>query len=471
VTLAEATDGKGGSWSSRGVIVFARNAQTSLFKVSESGGEVSQITDLNLTKDSNSHRLPFFLPDGLHFLFLGRAVGGITAQQGNAILLGSLDGGEPRLLLRADSNAIYSSGYLLYQKQHSLIAQPFDAERLELKGDSIPVVEKVSSIGSASIGIFSASQNGMLIFQTGELANDPFQLTWFDRQGKKLGTLGEPGPILSISLSPDGKKVAASIVDLTTFTADLWIFDLTRGSRVRFTFDSSSEEYPIWSPDGQAVGFASNRNGRFQIYRKSLMGSGVEERLLDWPNDTLPTSWSSDGKFIAFHTLAQQEEIGPWILPLEGDRKPFRVQPAPSSAWFATFSPDGRWVAYDTRGGGAANTQVYLRPFPSLDREWQVSANSGLLARWGGDTKEIFYERPDGRFMAAGLSFAGGGAEAIETRELGDIYAPMQAEPIFSVTPDGQRLLIKMPFYQPGSDVLTLVSNWPAMVKRIRPNK
>ncbi len=469
LVLAAAADGKGGSWGPSGVILYARDAQTPLYRVPENGGEPAAVTDLSKTEGINSHRLPHFLPDGRHFLFLGRVVGGIREGYSNAVMLGSLDGTQPSLLLRADSHATYASGYLLFVWQRNLMAQPFDLQALRLTGDAQPLAEGVGRLSGAMAGLFTASQDGILMHQAGIVGETQWRIAWFDREGRQVGALGEAAAETDVELSPDGRRAALSIGDHVTGTTDMWIYDVGRGTRARFTFDPSSEQYPVWSPDGRVMVFASNRSGRFQLYRKAMTGSETEELLLESKMDTIPTGWSPDGRYVTFLQLADRKDVGPWLLDVSastGSRQPVSFLPEPEAGWHARFSGDGRWLAYDTQVSGMSASQVYVRPFPGPGRQWQVTQDGGVHPRWRKDGKEIFYQATDGRLMAAPITLQADSVEVGQARPIGSLRLPVQSDPSYDVAPDGQRLLVRVPLQEEAGGALTLVTNWTATLRR-----
>jgi len=244
-----------------------------LFRVPAAGGAPLEVTRLDETRHEGTHRWPQFLPGGRKFIFLSRITAGDAT---NEVLAGSLDGGEPKVLFRNDSNAVYASGHLLFIRETTLMAEPFDADDLTLEGDPTPIAEQLPFDAGFSRGVFSASENGVLIYQTGEPQTGS-QLIWFDRSGKQTGTLGDKAFYSDYSVSPDLERVAVSVFDLRMGPTDLWIYDVTRNLRTRFTFDPASDASPVWSPDGSQVAFASNREGDYDLYTKTFSGSADEE--------------------------------------------------------------------------------------------------------------------------------------------------------------------------------------------------
>jgi hypothetical protein len=306
ITLCDAADNRGGTWNQDGLILFAPTNTSALQKVSASGGVPAPATVLG--QGELGHIRPSFLPDGRHFLYSTIAP---RAGLGGPIYLGSLDSSERKVLFNANSaNAGYSQGYILFLRDTTLVAQPFDPRRLVLAGDAFPIAERIrTSTSSQPYAYFSVSENGSLVYQTGaETANS--QLLWFDRTGKQTGALGDPAIYNAPELSSDGKRASVSIADDSGKGADVWVYDVARGLRTRFTFGPSQAYEAIWSPDGSRIVFSSRRKGSVDLYQKDSSGAGNEEILLESNVDKYPDSWSPDGKFLLYDTLGSSRTTG-----------------------------------------------------------------------------------------------------------------------------------------------------------------
>jgi len=464
-TLCEASDGRGGTWNRDEIIVFSPAPVSPLYRVSASGGAATSVTQLDQSRRETTHRWPHFLPDGRHFLYFVRNTlpGGPSDQIG--LYVGSLDSNEQKLLLRAGSNAVYAPpGYLLFWRDQSLMAQPFDAKRLKLIGDAFPVAEQVQYLGGMGYAVFSVSDNGILAYQAGAGQGDT-QLLWFDANGKQLGQVGSPGFHGTVRLSPDGQRLAEFAVDGANM--DIWVHELARGVRTRFTFDPSFDWYPVWSPDGTRIAFASNRKGQYNLYVKDSAGAGAEELVFESEADKRPTDWSRDGRFIAFGSSDAKGSTGwdIWGLPLFGDRKPFPFLQTQFDEGAAVFSPDGRWLAYQSNESG--NVEVYLAPFPGPGAKWQVSNGGGRLPAWRRDGKGLFYLTTDNRLMAAEVTPKGSSVQVGIPRMLFQTR-PASAPPfgrLYDVSQDGKRFLVATTA-EGTSAPLTLVVNWTATVKK-----
>ena len=459
ITLCDAPDSRGGTWSREGVIVFNPGNRTALQKVPASGGVPTAATVL--AQGEVGHYRPSFLPDGKHFLYRG-AKGSETS---GPIYLGSLDSAERKLLLTADaSNAIYTEGHLLFLRETTLMAQPFDLRRLALAGSAFPIAENIQTQGNfPPSGVFSASENGVLAYQGGG-ATANSQLIWFDRTGKQIGVLGVPAVAYSgIEVSPDERQVSVSIPDESGKGRDIWFYDVARGLRTRFTFDRTQMSGSIWSPDGSRVVFNSERKGHMDLYQKSSSGAGAEEVLLEDNLDKYPGSWSPDGRFILYISLGGPTGFDLFALPLFGDRKPISFLQTQFNETSGRFSPDGRWVAYSSDESG--RYEVYVAPFPGPGGKWQISTAGGVWPRWRRDGNEIFYLSPGRALMAAAVNGKGSSFEVGAVKLLFQTRATGQVDR-YAVSADGQRFLINTAPEQEASVPITVVVNWTAGLKK-----
>jgi hypothetical protein len=437
-----------------------------LQQVSAFGGVYSAVTTLDEARGDLTDRWPYFLPDGQHFLYLRR---GITGSQGEtAIYVASLASKESKLLLRANSNAAYAQGYFLFLREETLMAQPFDAKRLEMSEDAFPIAVGVQSVPGMARGVFAVSGNGVLAYQTSSVSSGS-RLAWFDGAGKTLSVLGDP--LFSQAfprLSPDGKRLAVAIVDQQNGNQDIWLYEVARGLKTRFTVDPADERSGTWSPDGSRIVFASNRKGHFDLYQKSASGVGSEELLLESNLDKYPTSWSSDGRFLLYASLDPKTKLDLWILPLGGDQKPFPFSQTEFVERHGQFSPDGRWIAYTSDESGAS--EIYVAPFPGPGGRQQISNSGGRQPRWRGDGKEIFYLDRDNKLMAATVNGQGPSLVVGAARPLFEVRSPGEESlgfwHVYDMTADGQRFVVNTVVEQKASAPITLVINWTADLKR-----
>jgi hypothetical protein len=364
---------------------------------------------------------------------------------------------------------MYAQGYLLFLRAQTLMAQPFDVERLELTGDATPLVERVASGGRIGTAAgFSVSETGVLAYQTGPAGGALLsQLVWFDRSGKQIGALGDRARYGDLALTRDGGRLAVGLHDRAEGGRDIWLFDVARGLRTRFTFDAAEESAPVWSPDGSRVVFNSRRKGHLDLYQKASSGAGAEEELLADDFDKYPVDWSPDGRFILFGVYPPRAGEF-WVLPLFGDRKPFPFLQTKLGEAPGRFSPDGRWIAYASNESG--RNEVYVAPFPGPGGKWQVSAGGGNWPRWRRDGREIFYLAPDNKLMAVvvnGQSSAfevGAVRASFDTRALPNPILNQRS--MYDASPDGQRFLVNTLAEEGRSAHITLVVNWRALLKR-----
>ena len=473
-TICDGAWGRGGTWNQDGVIVFSPSPFAPLSRISASGGVPTTVTKLDTTTQENTHRWPLFLPDGKHFFFLGRT----SNNEADAICLASLDTTEKaRVILHASSNVAYSAGHLLFMREHSLIAQPFDVTRLELSGDPFPIADRVFYDPSFNRAIFSASVNGLLIYQQG-VAGGSRQLVWYDRTGKNLGAASKAGDQLDLRLSPDGRRVAIAQFDYQSRNYDIWIYEFSRDVPTRFTFDPALHRLPIWSPDGRQIVFASNRKGRWNIYRKAASGAGTEEAFIDSNVNTIATDWSPDGKCLAYFTTGDNKtNADSWILTLPSGQASGKPEARSflrtefNEGQGATFSPDGKWLAYQSDESG--RYQVYVRPSSGSDGKWQISTAGGTRPHWRRDWKEIFYLAEDGKFTAAEIRISGSALEMGAVRPLFKVDAVTNVGGVsfldgsaYDVTADGQRFLVNVFLEDTSSHPVTLVVNWDEALRK-----
>jgi serine/threonine protein kinase len=464
VTLCDADIRASGAWSKDNVILFTPKGGSPLFRVSASGGTPAPVTTLDADAGDSQHWFPSFLPDGRHFVYfvVGSKKRGVTDPR--AIYLGSLDPGEPaRQLVEGGANARYASGHLIYLRDGTLVAQPFDADRLELSGEPVPIVEKVQIAGAGSTGVagaFSVSDTGVLAYQTAFTVRS--QLAWFDRTGTSIGKLGDLADYAEASLSPDGTRAAVSVLDPVIGTRDIWLYDVARGTRERFTFDRGDDFAPVWSrPDGDRLAFSSRREGSIHLYQRPSRGGGGEQLLFQDSLGKFVTHWSWDGRFLTYvggGGILLRSDV--WILPLS-DRKAYPFLETTFAESQGQFSPDGRWIAYMSVESG--QQEVYVQPFPGPGDKWLVSTAGGGWPRWRADGRELFYLAPDTSVVAVpvdgrGVRFdVGPGKPLVKVRLRPSVR--LDAFP-YDVTSDGQRFLINTFAEEAQSSTISLVVNW-----------
>jgi dipeptidyl aminopeptidase/acylaminoacyl peptidase len=344
------------------------------------------------------------------------------------------------------------------------MAQPFDAARLQTTADSLPVAEQVDFLSATSLGRFSVSQTGVLAYFSGGAIGGE-HLTWFDRAGKYLGTLGIPGDMRQPAISPDGSRVAIDQRSAQDAAHTIWLDDLAHNTSSKFTFDTKDDGHPAWSPDGSQLVFISNRTGKYGLYRKAASGTGKEELLFESPERLLDTNWSRDGKFVVFTTMTENAQGDIWVLPNPlGDaasRKPFPFVQTSAYEFAGRISPDGKYLAYGSNESGPM--QVYVQSFPAKDAKFQISTDGGTRPVWSHDGKELFYISNSGKIMAVDVK----GGVTFEHRLPQPLFEVRTANNArFDVTPDGKRFLVVSTSIADAEPSLMVVLNWHAGVKK-----
>jgi serine/threonine protein kinase/Tol biopolymer transport system component len=457
--LCDAPHGRGGTWNRDGIILFAPDFFSGLYRLSVAGGPPVEVTKTDPARLESSHRWPVFLPDGHHFLYLAGNFSGHF--ENNEIFLGSLDSTEKRPVVSASSNVAYAEpGYLLYMRDTSLVAQKFDVHSYVLSGEPHTISDEVQYFPQTDLALFGVAGSSTLVLQTGKGA-DKNQLTWFDRTGKISGAIGAPGGFANPSISPDGRRLAFEQTDRDGRHVDIWIHEFASNATSRLTFGPGLNEIPLWSPDGKRINFGAQRSVIFNLYDKNVDGSGLEREVADLnAQEQGNWGWSADGKFILV-----RKDTEMWYLSVPD----FQAKPFLQPKWIVRngqFSPDGKWVAYSSNETGT--WEVNVSSFPSAAGKWQVS-RGGAEPRWRRDGKELFYLSADGKMMAVpvkiGASFeAGQPVELFQTH----IRQPISAQDVFSydVAADGQKFLINTKVDTTNSAPLSVILNWSSELEK-----
>jgi len=474
-TLSEGTVGSG-AWNRDGVIIFANRPSGGILRVSQAGGIPTPVTAVDYSRGEVFHTLPIFMPDGKHFIYFrqgGPAVAGVYAG-----LLEAKPTEQPRDRILANTfAALEADRRLFFMQENNLMVQPFDVDRMQLRGEPVPLIERVGTTGA--IGVFSVSPGGVLAWRPG-VGGRQFLLTWFDREGKVLNTFGQPGDDQTVALSPDGTRAIVRDGSVVTL-GDLWQIDFARGVRTRVTFRKTFGSGAIWSPDGTRIVFSAGnpRAPLDTLYEKSSSGAGEEKVLLKMQGQNLyATNWSRDGRFLLFY-FSPNPKAGAdlWVLPLEGDRKPVPLLATEFNELEAVFSPDARWVAYASNESG--RFEVYVRPFlasgpsgaPSLgEGKWQISRDGGATPKWTADGKQIifsstFNDNLATLRMAVDVKANGAAFEAgVPQRLLQVTQVPSDFS--WDVSGDGKRFLLTAPQGLSNGPVpLDVMLNWQTAVR------
>ena len=460
IVLCDAPAGRGGSWNQDNVIVFAPAGNTGLMRVSAAGGEPVAVTALG--DNDSSHRWPYFLPDGDHFVF---GVGTKTAGGRPELRIGSLRSKDTATLTQIEGLAGYSAGHLLHVRGRTLMAQPFDARALRLSGDAFPVADNIALDGVSSTGA-SGTADGVIAYLQGG-GTPTTELTWRDRGGKLIGTVLEPGLYNNLSLSPDERRLAVAIENGAPPNRDVWIVDLSRGVPTRLTFDPGSDGGGGWSADGARIAFVSNRRGPYNVFTVSSTQPGTEQPLFDSKTSVYTPSWSPDGGHVVFSNITDPANgFDVWVMPMTGDRKPYPFVQTPAQEDHPEFSPDGRWIAYSSTASG--REEVYVRPFPGPGGQYQISKAGGTQPQWRGDVREMFFLGLDGVLMTASVTVAEGGLQAGIPQALFETNVALAANTNrrqYVATKDGKRFLVNVPDRSAPPSPIVVVLNWPAAIK------
>jgi serine/threonine protein kinase/Tol biopolymer transport system component len=450
--ICDAPLGRGGAWGPGEVILFSPAPTAPIMRVSASGGTPVPLTKLDAALHT-SHRWPFFLPDGKHFLYV--ALHHDASKAGNnSVYYASLDGRENRSLFRSQTNAVYASGFVLFGRGDQLMAQPFNPSTGTLSGEPQNVAKGVMNDASTWHMDASASNDGLLVFGSG--ASGDLELVWMDRSGK-ISTIADKLPDLQAAvLSPEGDRVA---LQMNAGQTDIWVLDLIRGVRTRVTFGPVGNVSPLWSPDGKWIAYSSAQNGHFAICRKPSDGSGAEECLLSVEQQPALHDWSRDGKNLLYSLPVPGGPLRQiFALPLEGERKPSSVV---ERGTLGKLSPDGHWLAYQSAESG--RLEVYVMPFGGGQGKWQVSANGGHLPRWSTDGKELYHMDLTYNLFSVPVKNMGGSLQFGAAQKLITNWSAPSV--FYDVSPDGKKFLLDRVAQQVSQSV-TVVTDFTAGLKK-----
>jgi eukaryotic-like serine/threonine-protein kinase len=445
------------TWNREGVILFSN--RTNIYSVRDTGGTPALVLASDPARQEAGFSFPQFLPDGLHFLFVKTE----TISHRLSLEAGSLDSKQVEDLGPVGSDALYAPpGYLFYLDQSTLMARPFNARALRFTGPAVPAAQNVGSYTGSAYAYFSVSAAGVLAYQAAPAgANN--QLAWYSRTGQKLGTVGQPSLYTNPALSPDGSRLAVGVGPHGA--RDIWIYDLKRGTASRLTFNPADDLDPVWSADGSRVFFSSDRDGRVDIYQQAANGLGSAQPVFQSKDQNkYLDDVSADGRYLIYDTGGGASGTELWALPLFGERKPFTlVQGGSFGAHSARFSPNGRFVAYDSNE--TEKIETYVQTFPQQNGKWQISPSGGLEAFWRRDGKELFYLSPDDQLMAVPVNTDAGSFQPGIPKPLfqATLVPIANWRNIYSPSPDGQRFLMVTPEGQDKPEPITVVVNWPAL--------
>jgi len=459
--LCNAPDGAGATWNRDSVVLFSNHG--GLYRVPDGGGMPTLVAADAAA--SAGYLFPQFLPDGHHFLFVAVSMGQIALPEAakTIVEIGSLDSNKTSTLLDGTSYALFAKpDYLFYEEAGNLMARAFNARSLKFTGQAARVAENVDD-ARHPWAPFTVSQSGILAYRlaggTGQA-----EMTWFDSKGNKLGTVGQPGSYGDPVLSPDGTKLVVVSATPGGNTSDIWVYDLKQGTGSRLTFTAAKNASPVWSRDGRQIFYSSIRNGKNGIYEKPADGLGPAQLVFQSSKqDVNLDSLSPDGRFAMYMSHTPTE--GDWLWPLSGKQKTFPYLESSFAEGQATFSPNGRYIAYFSTETG--RPEIYVQTFPRHLGKWQISTGGGGEPMWRGDGKQLFYVTMAGEVMSVDVTTGSGEFRASPPKLL---FKKQRASPavwrnIDAVSPDGKRFLMLVPSGEAKPEPITVVVNWPALLQ------
>ncbi len=452
ITLAQVERSRGASWGPDGTIVYSRSIYTGLSRISASGGDPQPLTELDEATGEQSHRWPQWLPGGKAVLFSSLAEGGQFVFEDAAIEVVVVATGERKVVHRGGYYPRYvPTGHILYVHEGTLFALPFDVDRLEATGSQMPVLEGLETNAGQGSAQYAVSDTGLLVYLEGANELEPFPIVWADREGRSETLWGEPGIYGTPRLSPDGNRLAVSVQRGTNW--DVWAYDLERDVATRITFGEAYDADPVWSPDGRWIAYEGEIDGVDGIFRKRTDGTGDPEMLMEPGMQTFPApqSWSADGRHLAIQSAGEGGQTDIWILPIDengGAGEPEAFAGTQFEENSPSFSPDGRWLAYNSTETG--RPEIFVASFPPGGGKWQVSDGGGTQAQWSGDGRELFFRTDAGimsvRVSSDGNSFRASRPELVfEGNFLGGlrgVLLPGYNFPDYDVSADGRRFVM-----------------------------
>jgi Tol biopolymer transport system component/predicted Ser/Thr protein kinase len=458
-TIVPVANPRGATWGPDGTIIYAPDYQSGLFRVTADGkGKPEPLTTLDSSRHEGSHRWPVFLPDGKHFLYLARTASETGEAEGDAVFVGSLDGGAPRLLVQSSYNAAFGGGYLLFARGSALMAQRFDPDQLALQGDPVKIQDGVLNDPSYNIAVFTVAQSGMLVFQSGQTQNGARPIL-VSRNGTILRPLGDK---ISESdqprFSPDGKQVAFYVYDMRSRRSNIWLYDLRSDGRRRLTTRPGGDFWPVWSRDGSSIFFSSMGRDRRDIYDQSTSHSGGEQEAFSSSGEDIVRDVSPDGETLLVESTDLAQRKGDlWLVPSKGkDRKPVSFQTTRFNEQRGRFSRDGNWIAYVSDESG--EDEIYVKKVSTPDADaWKVSSGGGWAPVWDYKTNELIYLNRENQFLAATLRYTATGVEVTSVKTL--FRAPTFASE-YDLSPDGSTFVIGRYLEVQKFPPLSLMTSW-----------
>jgi serine/threonine protein kinase/Tol biopolymer transport system component len=450
MTLAVAQDSRGGTWGADGTILFAPDTQSSINRVSVGGVEGEPVTTIDKERGGETtHRLPSFLPDQRHFLYVRGSHSAATSDKVNSIWVGDTESGDTFELMQSGTQARYAQGHIFWVNQGFLMARAFSVDELAFTGEAFTVGEEVVVQEDTWLAAYAVSAAGPILFQSG-LAPER-RLRWFDREGNVLGTIGEPGKYSFHRLSPDDRFLASTLLSPGAGGEDIWIFDVERDVSSRLTFDEAKDAGPVWSPDGSRIAFASSRDGSEGIYIRPASGRGAAELLYESEQRLTVEDWSPDGKHIAFNSSAGKADL--WIFAVdEGEASSFIT--GEFDEGYARFSADSSWLSYLSNESG--RYELYMTRFPGGEGKWQLTnVGADWLLGWNDAGDEVYYVDLEGKLCVVKVELT----DQI-VADMPECLFESHVDTSFDASSDGSRFILGVPDEQGAEFPITLVLNW-----------
>jgi Tol biopolymer transport system component len=460
----------GGAWNQDGTILFSPSLSDGFYRVSANGGKPHQVLKLDDSKGERADLWPQFLPGAKHFVFYQQT----DLAETSGVYVGSVDPPEYHRLFTSQTNAVYAAaspdspktGYLLYINERDLMAQPFNAGRLETSGDAFTLANEIGAVRSLSLAPISVSATGVLVYQG--VGKPTRQMVWMDRSGKQIAIAGEPGTWGPPRISPDGNRAVIAKAPKDGTAAHLWMLDVS-GAAEQISNSTMHEGAPVWSPDGSRIVYFAMQDGVYDLFVRSPLPGSRADLLLKSGVSKYPTDWSHDGKYVLFNIGDQNAPTHTDIWGVSvGDGRVSAILDTVKAEGFGAVSPDGKWLAYQSDVSG--RNEVYVQSFDGLSngtkRLWQVSKGGGGLPRWRSDSNELFYLTGDGRLKSVAIHIGPeGGIESGQPQTLFQTRPTPGSWNLYDVSPDGQRFLVNMPLEWTSAVPITVVTNWTEKLK------
>jgi Tol biopolymer transport system component len=451
LTITDAQGPHGGDWSDNWIL-FATDA--GIFRMAPDGSARAQVTTVDPAQADRQHAWPELLPDGKHFLYVLRS----NKPERAGLYFAAIDGSEQRRLMEAYSRTAYSAGHILFVREGTLQAVPFDAARGVISGQPVALAPHVK-FHPHTDAAFDATPGGILAYAA-DAGLATTRLVLFDRRGRELRVVAPPAQTYrQPRFSPDGLRVVAEKGDPNETQTDLWIYDLARGRQTRFATGTDHNVNPAWSPNGDRIAFSKRIDGQFTIVSQAVDRTAPEQRLASLGGDTLLEDWSRDGKYLT----ATLRRSGLWVIPLDPKRKPWLVRgDARPDMWQSEISPDSRWIAYTEEVAG--RPEVFVEPLLSRGPRWQISTQGGGEPHWRGDSGELFYLTPDGALMSMDVN-AGDWQHGSPVQHFRMLVAEIGGKLDYTLSPDAQQIVVNVFVADPAALPISVIVNWPALLR------